>query len=198
MTALIKTNLTKIQKQINDALIAVGRAPGEVRLLLASKRQSLEKIQAAIAAGQFHFGESQVQEALSKISMINDAKVVWHFIGAIQSNKTKAIAENFSWVHGLASAKHAQRLSDQRPESLAPLNVCIQINVDNEPSKAGVSLAEVVDLAEEIKKLKNLKLRSLMCISAPANSAQTFQKVQSCFDELNKQGFQLDTLSMGM
>jgi len=167
------------------------RAPHSVSLLAASKGQSLEKIKAAIDAGQRSFGENYVQEALEKIKAINNPNIEWHFIGHIQSNKTKAIAENFSWVHSLCDKKIAQRLNDQRPLHLPPLQVCLEVNLDQEKTKSGVvSAEELISLADYCKTLPRLKLRGLMAM--PLQCA-TFHQVY-----LLKEKLHLDTLSMGM
>ena len=156
----------------------------------------------AYEAGQSAFGESYVQEALDKIAALRDLPLEWHFIGPIQSNKTRAIAENFSWVHSVDRLKIAERLSAQRPQNLPPLNVCIQVNVSGEDSKSGVSPSEVLELAQAVAQLPRLKLRGLMAIPAPTEGTEAqripFAQLRELMRQLNAQGLELDALSMGM
>ena len=137
-----------------------------MRLLAVSKTRPAEDIRAAYQYNQRSFGENYLQEALEKIAQLRDLDIDWHFIGPLQSNKTRAVAENFHWVHSVDRAKIAKRLSEQRPEHLPPLNLCLQVNLDNEPSKSGVALREVTDLVDEIEALPNIQLRGLMAIPA--------------------------------
>lgn len=199
---LIQTSLNTIHQQINAAIAQVGRKPNSVKLLAVSKGQPLTAIYAAIEAGQIYFGENYLQEALKKIAAIPDKNIEWHFIGHIQSNKTKLIAENFSWVQSVDRIKIAERLNEQRPSFLPALNVCIEVNVSNEKSKSGVMLSELFELASALKQFNSLKLRGLMTIpAAEKNFAQQripYQKLSVAFAELNAKGFNLDTLSMGM
>ena len=178
------------------------RLPNSVALLVVTKQQSVESILEAYSAGLRSFGENYLQESLLKIKALQDKDIEWHFIGRIQSNKTKLIAENFSWVQTVCDEKQARRLNDQRPETLPPLNICIQVNVDGDSAKAGVSLKDVHLIATFIKTQKNLKLRGLMTIpentNDPEKNKTTFLVLKKVFDDLNRQGFQLDTLSMGM
>lgn len=179
-----------------------GRAAGEVQLLAVSKTKPASAIREAFAAGQHRFGENYVQEALAKMAELSDLDLEWHFIGPIQSNKTRPIAENFHWVHGIDRLKIAQRLSDARPESLPPLNVCIEVNVSGEASKEGVAPDEVAALAQAINQLPRLKLRGLMTIPAPTHDItlqhQPFRILRELQATLKQQGLALDTLSMGM
>lgn len=202
--------LADIQKRIAAACAKAGRAKDTVQLLAVSKTFPLSDVLEFHACGQTTFGENYLQEALDKITQLADHPIAqrntpaieWHFIGPIQSNKTKPIAENFPWVHSVDRLKIAQRLSDQRPSNLPALNVLVQINTSGEDSKSGVEPADAVDLCKTISALPNLKLRGLMTI--PSNTENTdqlkaeFLKCKSIFDELNKQGLELDTLSMGM
>lgn len=202
--------LADIQKRIAAACAKAGRAKDTVQLLAVSKTFPLSDVLEFHACGQTTFGENYLQEALDKITQLADHPIAqrntpaieWHFIGPIQSNKTKPIAENFPWVHSVDRLKIAQRLSDQRPSNLPALNVLVQINTSDEDSKSGVEPADAVDLCKTISALPNLKLRGLMTI--PSNTENTdqlkaeFLKCKSIFDELNKQGLELDTLSMGM
>lgn len=196
----IKTNLEILRNQIAEAEKLYHRKPGSVKLLAVSKARSIEEIKIAVAAGQMCFGENYLQEALPKINVLK--QIEWHFIGTVQSNKTKLIAENFSWVHSIAEYKIAQRLNDQRPPDLPPLNICIQINVSDEPSKSGISFAELPDLAQAIKQLPNLNFRGLMAIPKFTDDfdkqRENFRKMAEAFRNLQNQGFAIDTLSIGM
>jgi len=198
----IATNFHKIQQQINLAEKNCGRLPGSVQLLAVSKMQSVATIETAIQVGQQAFAENYLQEALTKIATLEKYHLTWHFIGNIQANKTKAIAENFAWVQSVDRLRIAERLSAQRPATLPPLNICLQINIDQEHSKGGVSLAELPALALAIAKLPRLQLRGLMAIPAPQQTVTqqhvTFGKLQNAFQQLQAQGLPLDTLSMGM
>ncbi len=174
----------------------------EIMLLAVSKAQPASAIREAFLAGQKSFGENYLQEALTKQQALRDLNIDWHFIGPIQSNKTTPIAENFNWVHGVDRLKIAERLNAARPTSLAPLNICIQLNISDEASKGGVTEQELLPLALAIKQLPNIKLRGLMAIPAPTSDAAQqhaqFKLVRDCYDELNSKGLELDTLSMGM
>lgn len=198
----IKVNLAKIQHQIDQAERLYGRQPGAVQLLAASKQQTVSAIAEAMAAGQYVFGENYVQEALPKIQQLHDPKLAWHFIGVIQANKTVAIAQNFHWVHSVDRLTVAERLSAARPADQTPLNICLQVNLDNEAQKAGVTLAELMPLALAVSQLPQLKLRGLMAIPAPqtdfAAQRAAFRQVRLALEQLNAQGLNLDTLSMGM
>ncbi|MDF2867745.1 MAG: YggS family pyridoxal phosphate enzyme [Gammaproteobacteria bacterium] len=198
----IAQNLMTIQANIIVAAERFCRSPHEIKLLAVSKHQPLSAIQQAIAAGQRCFGESYVQEAVAKITALTHEALEWHFIGPIQTNKTRLIAEHFNWVHSLCRLKIAERLNEQRPAHLPPLNVCIQVNVSNEAHKQGVNLVELVKLAQAVQQLPKLKLRGLMMIPALTESLQhdpkPFQLLRETLQWLNKRGFQLDTLSMGM
>lgn len=200
--AAIINNLQAIRAAIAAAAKRAGRVPDAVQLLAVSKTFPPQAIREAYAGGQTAFGENYVQEALEKIAELHELPLVWHFIGPIQSNKTRAIAEHFSWVHGVDRLKIAQRLSEQRPANLPPLNVCVEVNVSNEPSKSGVAPEEAAQIARQIAALPRLKLRGLMTIPAPADDEavqrQPFARLHRLLHELNAQGLKLDTLSMGM
>lgn len=172
----------------------ISRAPG-VTLLAVSKTQSADRIREAFAAGQKAFGENYVQEAVQKMEVL--PALEWHLIGPLQSNKTRIAAERFAWVHTVASEKIARRLSEQRPASLPPLNVLIQVNVSGETSKSGVGLDEVEDLARAIAPLPRLQLRGLMAIPEPGADRSRYASVKNVFEKL-KGEFGFDTLSMGM
>ncbi|CAB5525851.1 YggS family pyridoxal phosphate-dependent enzyme [Stutzerimonas stutzeri] len=195
----IEKNIAKVGARIREAAQAVGREPATVGLLAVSKTQPAAAIRDAFAAGLRDFGENYLQEALDKQAELDDLPLTWHFIGPIQSNKTKAIAEHFDWVHSVDRLKIAQRLSDQRPEALPPLNICLQVNVSGEASKSGCAPQEVRQLARAITALPRLRLRGLMCIPAPsedpAEQRAAFARLRQLRDEL---ALDLDTLSMGM
>jgi pyridoxal phosphate enzyme (YggS family) len=187
---------------LRKAAIDAGRDPADVHLLAVSKKQPLEKIEAAYAAGQRHFGENIVQEGLDKIEALADLELTWHFIGHLQSNKTRPVAENFDWVHTIDKLKTARRLSDQRPGHLSPLNVCIQVNVDDEASKSGIAPQDLPELAAACADLPRLRLRGLMCLPAIRDAFEEqrvpFAALRRMAEELRQQGIEMDTLSMGM
>jgi pyridoxal phosphate enzyme (YggS family) len=195
----IANNIAKVVARIREAAQAVARDPDEVRLLAVSKTQPADAIRRASDAGQRDFGENYLQEALEKQADLSDLSLTWHFIGPIQSNKTKAIAEHFDWVHSVDRLKVAQRLSDQRPDSLPPLNVCLQVNVSGEASKSGCEPQDVLKLAHAIAALPRLRLRGLMAIPEPTTDPieqrAAFARLRKLQGELD---LPLDTLSMGM
>ena len=188
------------------ASTAAGRDPMQVQLLAVSKTFPAAHVLEAIAAGQHAFGENYLQEALDKIADIKaalpSAPVEWHFIGPIQSNKTRSIAASFDWVHTVERLKVAERLSAQRPAGLPPLNVCIQVNISGEASKSGAMPAELAELARQVALLPNLTLRGLMAIPAPeqdgARQRAAFARLRALADALREGGLETDTLSMGM
>ncbi len=198
----IAKNLAEVKQQIQDAETLFKREPGSVFLLAVSKGQSIEKIEQAVLAGQLAFGENHLQEALPKMAAFPDKKLEWHFIGLIQRNKTKKIAEHFDWVHSVTNQHLAKRLSEQHPAHLPPLNICLQVNVSQQANKLGVSINEAPALAEYCAALPHLKLRGLMTIPTPKDTLQEqraeFAKLVALFQSLNENKFQLDTLSMGM
>jgi pyridoxal phosphate enzyme (YggS family) len=209
----IENNISAVTQRVKQAARDAQRDPAEVLLLAVSKTRSAEDIRCAIDAGLTNFGENYVQEALEKIALLNKEpadelgreNLHWHFIGPLQSNKTRVVAENFDWVHSVDRLKIAQRLSEQRPAELGPLNICLQVNIDNEASKSGFSSDETLPAALEIIKLANLRLRGLMAIP---QSQQTVEKQKIAFsalhnlrDQINQSldnSEKLDTLSMGM
>src|SRR3990167_1982456 len=195
-------NLTTIKNQISAFEKKYSRPAHSVSLLAVSKQQSAEKIRAAYEAGQRAFGENYLQEALEKIQQLSDLDIEWHFVGPIQSNKTRKIATHFHWVHSVDSFKVARRLSNQRSSSLPPLNICLEINISGEASKSGIAPSDVAELAAACNKLPNIKLRGLMTIPARADTLESarasFHAMHELFDQLNMDGFQLDTLSMRM
>lgn len=200
----ISDNVQATQARLNQACFAARRPPGTVALLAVSKRQTAEVVRQAHTAGLCAFGENYVQEGLDKIAALADlrAAMQWHLIGPLQSNKTRAVAETFDWVHSVDRLKTAQRLSEQRPEGLAPLNVCLQVNISGEDSKSGVAPADVPALAHAIAALPRLRLRGLMSIPEPADTLDAqrvpHRALRLLFDQLNAEGLALDTLSMGM
>ena len=198
----IAENIRQIQQNINDDCAKYGRSAGSVKLLAVSKTKSAGLVKQAYQAGLKDFGESYLQEALEKIASLQELDICWHFIGSIQSNKTRDIASHFDWVHSIDRFKIARRLNEQRPDELPPLNICLQVNISQEDSKSGVTLEQLPALADEIAKLDKLKLRGLMAIPVKADSLQQqrdiFRQMRQALDVLNKRGHQLDTLSMGM
>lgn len=201
---MISDNLHQVQARIRITASAAGRDPASVQLLAVSKTFGADAVRAAFAAGQRAFGENYIQEAVDKISALSDlrSQLQWHCIGPIQSNKTRPVAEHFDWVHTVDRLKIAQRLSDQRPAALPPLQVCIQVNVDGGATKSGVAPDEALALAREVAALPRLQLRGLMCIPEPATdfvaACAVFTRARAIFDAINAQGLGLDTLSMGM
>lgn len=198
----IALNLQAAHAAIVEAAQRAGRNPNEIKLLAVSKTFPAHAIRDAFAAGQRDFGESYVQEVLPKLAELHDLPIVWHYIGPLQSNKTRTIATHFAWVHSLDRVSIAQRLSAQRPANLPPLQVCLQVNVSGEESKSGATMAAVWALATAVSALPNLQLRGLMAIPAPtddpAEQRAAFAQVAQCQHQLNQAGFTLDTLSMGM
>ena len=197
-------NLAAVQQRIALAAQLASRDPRSVTLLAVSKTFPAEDVRAAHAAGQHAFGENYVQEALTKIETLANlrASLEWHFIGPLQSNKTRPVAENFDWVHSVDRLKIAQRLAEQRPAYLPPLNVCLQVNVSGEASKAGVTPAEAAETAHAIAALPQLRLRGLMSIPEPAETIDAqrvpHRQLRELFEQLRADGLELDTLSMGM
>ncbi|WP_342619136.1 YggS family pyridoxal phosphate-dependent enzyme [Rhodoferax sp. GW822-FHT02A01] len=199
---MIADNLQRVRARIAQAATACQRKPDSVTLLAVSKTFPAEAVRQAYAAGQTAFGENYIQEAVDKMAALADLPLVWHCIGPIQSNKTRLVAEHFDWAHSVDRLKIAQRLSDQRPEGMAPLQVCIQVNIDGGPTKAGVAPEAVLELARQIAALPRLHLRGLMTIPEPAadfaSACAVHTRARALFDALNAEGLQLDTLSMGM
>ncbi|WP_295999539.1 YggS family pyridoxal phosphate-dependent enzyme [Rugamonas sp.] len=202
----IDQNLQAINATMRDAAAGAGRAPDAVRLLAVSKTFGADAVLAAMAAGQRAFGENYVQEAVDKIAAVALAEpataLEWHFIGPIQSNKTRPIAEHFAWVHTVEREKIAQRLSEQRPAGMAPLNICLQVNISGEASKSGVAPAELAALAHAVAALPNLTLRGLMAIPEAVTQYEqqraAFAQLRLLYEQLRADGLALDTLSMGM
>ena len=202
MTTDFADHLRTVRDRLRTAEHRFQRSPGAVRLLAVSKTQPATAIAAMAAAGQTCFGENHVQEALEKMAELTALALEWHFIGPIQANKTRSIADRFAWVHSVDRLKIAERLSAQRPDSLPPLNVCLQVNIDREPTKHGLDPADVGEIAAAVAALPRLRLRGLMAIPAPAAdfAAQrpAFARLRILQDQLTAAGLALDTLSMGM
>ncbi len=202
----IKTRLSSVHSRIEQAEQRYHRAPGSVTLLAVSKTWPAEALQAALKTGQRYFGESYLQEAVAKITTLahvpGGETIEWHFIGAIQSNKTREIARHFQWVHSVERFKIAQRLNDQRPETLPRLNICLQVNISAEETKSGISADALIELAHQVNRLPRLRLRGLMAIPAPNDNIegqrQVFRQVKQLQQQLIDEGIDLDTLSMGM
>ncbi|PHM68999.1 YggS family pyridoxal phosphate-dependent enzyme [Xenorhabdus sp. KJ12.1] len=199
----IEQNLHDVRNNIALAAQKCGRSPEEITLLAVSKTKPAAAIAKAIATGQREFGENYVQEGVEKIQLFaNHNDLVWHFIGPLQSNKSRLVAEHFDWCHTIDRLKIAQRLSEQRPESMAPLNVLIQINISGENSKSGILLEELEELAATVDLLPNLVLRGLMAIPAPEEDYERqtaiFRRMEQAFIKLKAQYPRIDTLSMGM
>jgi pyridoxal phosphate enzyme (YggS family) len=197
---MIADRLKSILTQIRLAETAYNRKPGSVLLLAVSKTKPAADIVAAYRAGQRHFGESYSQEALKKQRELGAFDITWHFIGPVQSNKTKALASHFDWVHSVDSLKIAQRLSDQRPSTHPPLNICLQVNVSDEQSKSGISLSELPQLCEKVAVLPNIRLRGVMAIPMPEENFELQrQPYKALYKAVSRLGYlRLDTLSFGM
>lgn len=199
-------NLQAVREHISRAATQAGRDSASVQLLAVSKTFGPNAVFDAAAAGQRAFGENYLQEALDKMQAVRSAQpglaLEWHFIGPIQSNKTRLIAEHFDWVHSVDRQKIAQRLSDQRPEHLPPLNICLQVNISHEASKSGVLPEDVLPLAQSVAGLPRLRLRGLMAIPEPAADfdaqRKPFGQLRELQETLKRHGLALDTLSMGM
>ncbi|CAH2772629.1 MAG: Pyridoxal phosphate-containing protein YggS [uncultured Caballeronia sp.] len=204
MSSHIARHLDEVRQRIAKAAADASCDASSVALLAVSKTFPAEDVRAAFNAEQRAFGENYVQEAVAKITELAKLRreIEWHFIGPLQSNKTKIVAENFDWVHSVDRLKIAQRLSEQRPDSLAPLNVCLQVNVSSEASKSGVAPDEVLTLANQIATLSKLRLRGLMAIPEPAGTLDEqrapHRRLREIMDTLRADGLELDTLSMGM
>ncbi|MEJ6021017.1 YggS family pyridoxal phosphate-dependent enzyme [Ramlibacter sp. PS4R-6] len=198
----IADNLQRVRERVSTACAGAQRRVEDVTLLAVAKTFGPEAVREAFAAGQRAFGENYIQEAVEKAALLADLPIEWHCIGPIQSNKTRLVAAHFAWAQTVDRLKIAQRLSEQRPEGLPPLQVCIQVNIDGGPSKSGVPPQEALALAREVAQLPRLKLRGLMTIPEPAAdfAAQkaVHARARALFDELRGAGLALDTLSMGM
>ena len=198
----IAQSLEEIRNRVTVLEGRYGRSPGEVSVLAVSKTKPPEAVRAAAEVGQRDFGENHLQDALTKLDSLEDLDLVWHFIGPVQSNKTRVIAARFDWVHSIDRAKIARRLNEQRPGGLPPLNVCLQVNVSGEASKSGVGPDEVEGLARAVSELPRLRLRGLMTLPRPCEDLEEqrrpFATLRGIGESLNAGGLALDTLSMGM
>jgi PLP dependent protein len=195
-------HVNHVRSRIRNAALASGRDPGAVTLVAVTKTQTAETVRLAATAGVTDFGENYLKEALAKMDLLGDLRLLWHFIGAIQSNKTRAIAERFDWVHSIDRLSVARRLSEQRPFHAPPLNVCIQVALVPEPNKAGVEPGALAPLALGLAELPRMRLRGLMCLPPPQPDAVAeraiFARLRKLAGDLNAGGLKLDTLSMGM
>ena len=203
--AAIKANIVDVKTRIAETAKQAERNMLDLCLLAVSKTRTIDEIKIATDCGINHFGENYLQEALEKIINLKSLNISWHFIGPLQSNKTRQVAENFSWIHSVDRLKIARRLNDQRPYDLDPLNICLQVNLDNEDSKSGISIADAPSLAIAISQLPNLKLRGLMAIPKSRDhfdsQRESFRKLRLLKEQINCQldnSQKLDTLSMGM
>jgi PLP dependent protein len=198
---IIAQQLIRVRQSLRAAEKKYQRAENSVKLLAVSKTRSVAEILQAIEQGQYDFGENYLQEAKSKLSTLQDESICWHFIGPLQSNKARIVAENFGWIHSVDRNKIAQRLSDLRPLHLPALNVCIQLNISEEATKSGTSTDELITLAKKISSLPRIKLRGLMALPAPTNDfseqREGFRHLRKIYNELQNAGFDIDTLSMG-
>jgi pyridoxal phosphate enzyme (YggS family) len=202
MDELLSDNIAKLLERVRLGAEKSQRVTGDILLLAVSKNHPCESVQAAYRCGLREFGESYLQEALVKIAELKALPLVWHFIGPIQSNKTRAIAENFDWVHSVDREKIARRLSDHRPGNLPALQLCLQVNISGESSKSGVGLDELPELVREVMVLPRLKLRGLMAIPAPSSDPtkqrEAFAKLHRALEEMGSIAPDMETLSMGM
>ena len=199
---ILALNIRAVRERIRVACERAGRSVDSVTLLAVSKTHSVDLIRGAAQEGIEHFGESYLQEGLPKIETLRGLELTWHFVGQLQGNKTRAVAESFQWVHGVDRLRIAKRLSDQRPFHAPPLNVCLQVNVGGEGTKGGVTPAELSELAREVASLPRLALRGLMCIPPPeddpSRQREWFSQTARLLRSLHVPGTTLDTLSMGM
>jgi pyridoxal phosphate enzyme (YggS family) len=195
-------HVNHVRSRVRSAAIAAGRDPASVTLVAVTKAKTAESVRLAATAGVTDFGENYLQEALAKMDRLADLRLQWHFIGTIQSNKTRPIAERFDWVHSVDRFNVARRLSEQRPFHAPPLNVCLQVALVPEPTKGGVSLDALAALAAAVAELPRVRLRGLMCVPPPQPTLEAeravFARLKVALEDLNAGGLKLDTLSMGM
>ena len=198
----IKNNIIKIKKNILDLELILNREKNSVILMAVSKMQDSEKIREAYSSGQKNFGENYLQESLGKISELSDLDIIWHYIGKIQSNKSKLIAENYDWIHSVDKISTLKKISDHRKDSQDKINVCIQVNLDNEETKSGINIEKVESFINEAANFDGINLRGLMTIPMYEKEYElqytTFMKIKILFDSLVNKGYKLDTLSIGM
>jgi PLP dependent protein len=198
----LTVHVNHVRSRIRQAALAAGRDPGAVVLVAVTKAKSAENVRAAATAGVTDFGENYLQEALAKMDLLTDLGLRWHFIGSLQSNKTRAVAERFDWVHSVDRLNIARRLSEHRPFHAPPLDVCIQVALEQETNKGGVAPGALGELAAQVASLRGVRLRGLMCVPPPqpdqAAMRAVFGRLRTLLEELNLSGLKLDTLSMGM
>ena len=201
-TSALQANLLTVKERIARACERAGRRPDSVLLLAVSKTFPADAVRAATHAGQRHFGENYVQEGADKVALLADPALVWHFIGPVQSNKTRTIVQCFQWVHTIEREKVARRLSDQRDPGLPPLEVCLEVNISDEASKSGTAPDGVFELAEAVAQMPRLRLRGLMAIPEPTSDValqrDRFARLRELLESLKRRGHDMDTLSMGM
>jgi len=198
----IKKNILEIKKNISKISLDLNRAIDSVTLMAVSKKQSTENIREAYRAGQKDFGENYLQESISKIHELHDLEIIWHYIGSIQSNKSKLIAKNYDWVHSIDKISTLKKINKYRDGFSRKINICIQVNIDAEETKSGIYMNEVEDFIKECNSMKQVNIRGLMAIPKyQSNSdlkSKAFKKIKHLFDDLIKKGYKLDTLSIGM
>ena len=198
----IKNNIIKIKEKILDLELISNREKNSVILMAVSKMQDSEKIREAYSAGQKNFGENYLQESLGKISELSDLDITWHYIGKIQSNKSKLIAENYDWIHSVDKISTLKKISDYRKDFKDKINICIQVNLDNEETKSGINIEKVESFINEAANFDGINLRGLMAIPMYEKEYElqytTFMKIKILFDSLVNKGYKLDTLSIGM
>ncbi len=201
-TVDLSANYQNVMTRIRQAEISAGRSPGSVELVAVGKLHPATSIRSLAGLGQLAFAENFVQEAIQKQNNLNNLDIDWHFIGSIQSNKSRLIANNFSWVHSVERYKIAKRLSDQRPTQFDPLNICLQVNLQQEQTKSGIPECEILPLLEQIIELAGIRVRGLMIVPKPVTNPEdqrpTFARLRNIFEDLNARGYSMDTLSMGM
>jgi len=198
----IKKNILEVKKNISKILLDFNRAEDSVTLMAVSKKQSTESIREAYQAGQKDFGENYLQESISKIQELRDLEIVWHYIGSIQSNKSKLIAENYDWVHSIDKISTLKKINNYRDSIKEKINICIQVNIDAEDTKSGIHINEVEDFIKECSSMSQINIRGLMAIPKFQKDNnlknEAFRKIKRLFDDLKKKDHKLDTLSIGM
>ena len=198
----IKKNILEVKKNISKTLLDFNRAEDSVTLMAVSKKQSTESIREAYQAGQKDFGENYLQESISKIQELRDLEIVWHYIGSIQSNKSKLVAENYDWIHSVAKIATLKKINNYRDSVKEKINICIQVNIDSEETKSGIHVSEVEDFIKECSSMSQINIRGLMAIPKFQKDSDlknvAFSKIKSLFDDLVLKGYKLDTLSIGM
>ena len=198
----IKKNILEVKKNISKISLDFNRAEDSVTLMAVSKKQSTASIREAYKAGQKDFGENYLQESISKIQELHDLEIVWHYIGSIQSNKSKLVAENYDWIHSVAKIATLKKINNYRDSNKEKINICIQVNIDSEETKSGIHVSEVEDFIKECSSMSQINIRGLMAIPKFQKDNDlknvAFSKIKSLFDDLVLKGYKLDTLSIGM